>query len=127
MTDTEPDPIEAALAFVAAINAADADSLAALMTDDFVFVDYGGNEFGGRASMRDGFRRYFEQYPGYRIDVQETLLCGDSAVLLVGRVRRSHLGSQVEESAILAWLAELVGGRIAAWRIFAPPEVVAGD
>jgi uncharacterized protein (TIGR02246 family) len=127
MTGAEPDPIEAALAFVGAINAADADTLAALMTDDFIFIDYLGNEFVGRESMRDGFRRYFEQYPGYHVEVEQALACGDSGALLVGRARRSHLGPELEESSTLAWLAEVAGGRVAVWRIFAPPEVIAGD
>lgn len=127
MNGSDNGPVEVALAFVTAINAADADSLAALMTEGFVFVDYCGNEFVGRTAMRDGFRRYFEQYPGYRIDVEQALVGGDSGALLIGRTRRSHLDPETESASTIAWLAEIEDGRVAVWRIFAPPAVASGD
>ena len=41
-------PIDTALRFVDRINTRDDEGLSRLMTDDFVFVDYGGSRYPGR-------------------------------------------------------------------------------
>jgi uncharacterized protein (TIGR02246 family) len=120
---TEPDTVATVNDFIARINAADADGLAALMTDDFTFVDYFGDEFAGRDVMRDGFRRYFEQYPGYRIVTEQVLVCGAADVLVIGRAVNSHIPAAQADSA-LAWHAIVREDLVAVWRIFAPAELV---
>jgi ketosteroid isomerase-like protein len=60
--------LEVALAFVAAINAADVEAMGRLMTPDHRFVDGDGSEHGGRDEMVPGWRGYFEMVPDFRID-----------------------------------------------------------
>jgi ketosteroid isomerase-like protein len=52
-------PVEAILAFFDAINQHDPDKLAALMTENRVFIDSLGASVQGREQMRIGWRGYF--------------------------------------------------------------------
>jgi ketosteroid isomerase-like protein len=60
-------PLETALAFIAAINAADTTALRALMTDDHTFTDALAHSFSGAEAMLSGWKHFFHAYPGYRI------------------------------------------------------------
>jgi uncharacterized protein (TIGR02246 family) len=71
------------LRFVEAINGADTERLAALMTADHVFVDSDGSKTTGRESMRKAWSQYFSMVRDYHINVEETF-CGGNQVVLVG-------------------------------------------
>jgi ketosteroid isomerase-like protein len=64
-------PVETLLAFFNAINQQDPDQLAALMTEDHVFIDALGNSVRGRENMRAGWRGYFAMCPDYRVSHED--------------------------------------------------------
>ena len=119
-------PTDLAHAFVGRINAHDADGLARLMTEDFVFTDYTGQRQTSREVMRDAFGRYFESCLEYRIHVAQVLLSGSDSALIFGHVTGSHLGEEIEKRGMLAWKAEVRDGLVAEWRIYANPAALRG-
>jgi len=118
------------LAFLERINAHDADALTSMLTEDHVFTDSLGNAMcGGRAALRDAWRAYFELVPDYRIDIDHIVQDGALLVLL-GSAR----GTCVEGGALsaenhwlipAAWIAEVRGGLVSAWRVYADNTPVA--
>src|SRR5262249_20121567 len=56
---------ETVQAFVDCINAHNVDGLAALMSDDHLFIDAHGNKVRGREAMTAGWYGYFEWFPDY--------------------------------------------------------------
>jgi ketosteroid isomerase-like protein len=107
-----------ALRFVDRINARDEVGLAALMTEDFRFVDYEGTAGTGRDPSKVGFRAYFDAWPEYRIIVDRIVVSGDNSVLVVGRAAGSHLGPEAEARATLVWKGDVRDGLVAEWRIY---------
>jgi uncharacterized protein (TIGR02246 family) len=107
-----------ARAFVERINARDADGLAELMTEDFTFVDYEGDAYAGRGQMREGFAEYFQKFPEYKIHVHTVCRSGND-VALIGRTTGSHVGPEVEAAETVIWIAEIDGGLVSSWRIYA--------
>jgi ketosteroid isomerase-like protein len=118
------EPTDTALAFVDRINARDHEGLSRLMTAGFVFIDYGGAHHSGRDRMRDGFRRYFEACPKYRIVVEQVFRSGNDSVVTLGRAEGSHLGPEREKRERLVWKADVRNGLVSEWRIYASPGVV---
>jgi ketosteroid isomerase-like protein len=55
-----------ALRFNERINRQDLEGLAELMTDDYTFIDSGGNVTKGKNVMKEGWREFFKKYPDYR-------------------------------------------------------------
>ena len=117
-----PTPSETvALAFVAAINAADLDALRILMTDDHTFTDARGNRFTGAETMISGWQHFLHAYPNYRIDIQQTFQSVDK-VALFGRASGKWRGDDrilpQSWSVSAAWLAEIAGGKVRTWSVF---------
>jgi uncharacterized protein (TIGR02246 family) len=107
--------------FAAAINAHDVDAIAALMTDDHVFVDSLGNRTEGAQNMRAGWRGYLAMCPDYWIRVDVAMPDG-ATVLAAGAAGGTIDGQRWEIPA--AWQAAVRGGRIAEWRVFADNKPV---
>jgi ketosteroid isomerase-like protein len=123
-----PRSIEAALAFVNAINAGSVSRLSELMTEDHVFIDSDGAECRGKTSMTDGWRGYFDMVPDYRITVRETFTAGGT-VMLAGEAE----GTFVQDRALkpenhwrvpAAWRAVIEGGKVAIWQVYVNPEAM---
>jgi len=115
--------------FVEAINHADPARLAALMTEDHVFVDSDGTEVSGRAAMLDAWTRYFSMMRDYRVVVQETYVSSDR-VVLVGRASGAWADAADSVGAgrwsvPAAWRAVVEGDRVAVWQVFVNPEGIA--
>lgn len=110
-------------AFVAAINSGQADAVAALMTDDHLFVDSLGNCMEGRETMREGWTSYFQLFPDYRIEVDE-IFASNAAAMLHGQASGTlhRDGVAVANAAWqipVAWRAEVDGGKVRVWQVFA--------
>ena len=75
--------LEAARAFVDAINAGSIDKLAAMMTEDHVFIDSDGTKSLGKSKMVAGWSDYFAMVPDYRIIVMGEF-CSEGTVALTG-------------------------------------------
>jgi uncharacterized protein (TIGR02246 family) len=116
-------PLEVAEAFVAAINAGDADRLADLMTQDHTFIDADGSEHAGRDQMHSGWREHFEMVPDLKIEVLERFSTDDTVVLLGRAEGTIALDSQLKPenhwSVPAAWRVVVRGERVAVWQLFA--------
>jgi len=72
-------------AFNEAFHAHDADLLASLLTDDTVFEDTSpapdGRRIEGKAAVAAHWRAWFARNPDARFEAEETIVCGDRAVV----------------------------------------------
>jgi steroid delta-isomerase-like uncharacterized protein len=119
---------EVVLQFVAAINEADVDRLAALMTEDHVFVDSDGSKTTGRDRMREAWSRYFSMMRDHRINVEETFSSGNTVAVIglaTGSCATAGRPSTVRRWSVpAAWRAVVERGRIATWQVFVNPEPI---
>ena len=116
-------PKETILAFLEAINAHDVDSLAELMTDDHTFVDPYGNEVAGREPMLAGWRGYFEWFPDYQIEVDDTFE-NENEFGMFGFAGGSFKGHADRNWRLpAAWKAIVRDGQIALWQVFADTKI----
>lgn len=113
---------QAVVQFVAAINAADADRLAALMTGH-VFVDSDGSKITGREAMRNAWSQYFSMMSDYRIRVEETFCLGNK-VVLIGVATGAWAAGGRPWSVPAAWRAVVEGDRVSVWQVFVNPEPI---
>jgi uncharacterized protein (TIGR02246 family) len=114
---------EVALRFIEKINARDASGLSELMTEDFMFVDYEGEVYRGRETMRDGFAEYFENFPEYKIHVQKVCVSGGD-LAFVASTTGSHVPPELEVNEALVFTARFEGGLVGEWRIYTDLEDV---
>lgn len=121
-------PTDVVQRFVDRINARDLDAVAALMTEDHRFIDSLGAEVVGREKVRQGWEEYFRIVPDYRIEVRETFVDGLVVVLLgVARgtyTRDGTLRGEDTWHTPAAWRAQVSGGRVAEWRVYADNEPI---
>jgi ketosteroid isomerase-like protein len=116
-----PNPTDTVRQFVAAINAHDVAAIAALLSDDHVFIDSLGQRVEGAQTMRAGWRGYFAMCPDYRIRLNHVMSEGDT-VLASGAAGGTIDGAAWQTPA--AWQAIVRGGLIAEWRVFADNKPV---
>ena len=115
--------IEAANAFMAAINSHSPDAISRLMTEDHVFVDSGGAAVSGRAAMAEGWAGYFRMFPDYAIRAESVMADGD-LVAVFGSASGTYNGKRglVPENRIAmpaAWKAVVHKGRVKHWQVYA--------
>ena len=116
-------PAEVVTAFVSCINAHDPSALADLMTDDHVFIDALDTTLKGRSAMLEAWRQYFAMVPGYWIRV-ERLIPTEETVAVFGRAGGTYAPHQRTDRTQrweipAAWRAEVRGGRVALWQVYA--------
>ena len=116
-------PLQVAEAFVAAINAGDADQLADLMTQDHTFIDADGSEHAGRDQMHTGWREHFEMVPDLKIEVLERF-SADDTVVLIGQAegtiaQDNQLKPENHWSVPAAWRVVVHSELVAVWQLFA--------
>jgi hypothetical protein len=73
-------------AFIARINAHDADAIAAALTADHVFIDSRGTRITGREVMREGWRAYLRRVPDYRLSAAK-LFSDGAEVVVIGQAQ----------------------------------------
>ena len=120
--------LDVALRFVEKVNAHDVDGLIVLMTSDHTFIDSLGTK-SVRPAIEDGWRRYLEMVPDYRIVVDRVFREGD-IVVLVGEAS----GTYVSEGGIrrqenrwetpAVWVARISDQKVAEWRIYSDNEPI---
>ncbi len=116
-------PVAIAQAFIEAISKHDVDALCALMSEDHLFVDSADHRWQGRETMRDAWRGYFLWFPDYAITVEETYANG-SVVVVLGKAGGTYAGDggldpSREWQVPAAFRAEVVGGLVKEWRVYA--------
>jgi uncharacterized protein (TIGR02246 family) len=110
-------------AFIAAINRRNPAEIAALMTEDHIFVDSGGSIQSGRENMTAGWKEYFRMFPDYQIHV-ERMLADKDLVAVFGSASGTYNGKRglVPENRIempAAWKALVENGKVKRWQVYA--------
>lgn len=121
-------PIEITLQFMDVINRHDADALAALMTDDHVFVDSLGNRVQGRERMKTGWQAYFAFCPDYWV-THELIFADGNSVAVFGAAggtiaANGKLPPENKWRTPAAWLAVMENGLVKEWRVYADNKPV---
>lgn len=106
-------PSDVAADFNAAINAADVDALAALMSEDHRFVDSAGGSVAGKQACVEAWRGFFAAFPGYRNTFAELHEFGDT-VTITGR---SDCPDQPELTGPAIWQATVAAGKVTEWHV----------
>ncbi|MGD1101535.1 MAG: nuclear transport factor 2 family protein [Terriglobia bacterium] len=117
-----------ARAFVNAINHQSAEEIAALMTEDHVFVDSLGTKTKGKQRMKAGWEGYFRMVPDYTIVIDETFVDG-AVVVMLGTAQGTYstdgvLRPEDKWSTPATWRAVARGSFVAEWRIYADNEPI---
>jgi ketosteroid isomerase-like protein len=121
-------PIEITLKFMDAINRHDADALAALMSDDHVFVDSLGNKVQSRGKMKAGWQGYFAFCPDYWV-THESIFGDGNSVAVFGAAggtiaANGKLPPENKWRTPAAWLAVVENGLVKEWRVYADNKPV---
>ena len=120
---------DAAAAFVKAINSHALDRIAALMTDDHVFIDSDGTRHQGKDRMREGWRGYLALVPDYRVIVEETFGRGQMIILLGEAegtfVQDGRLEQENHWRVPAAWRVVVKNGKVSIWQLYVNPEPMA--
>jgi ketosteroid isomerase-like protein len=114
-------PVEAVLAFFDAINRHDSDALAALMTEDHIFIDSLGASVRGRDKMPAGWRAYFAMCPDYRVSHEDILHTGNIVAAF------GSAGGTIREigwKTPAAWRVVVLDGLIQEFRVYADNKPV---
>lgn len=120
------DPESAARTFVAAINSGRPDAIAALISEDHVFVDSLGQRIEGRERVRQAWAAYFAMVPDFRIEI-DSITVGDERVMLCGLASGGLASAGVRSAAARwstpgAWEARGCEGRVSRWQVFCDNE-----
>jgi len=107
------DVMMAALRFNEKINLRDLDGLVALMTKDHTFIDSGGGITKGRDAMKEGWKKFFEEYPDYR-NIFTSVTVQNDVVVMVGYSKCSF--KPLDGPNI--WTAKVRDGRVSEWRVY---------
>jgi ketosteroid isomerase-like protein len=115
-------------AFIARINAHDADAIAAALTCDHLFIDSLGTRITGREVMREGWRAYLRMVPDYRLSITKVFVDG-ADVVVTGQAQGTWSvdGSLHAHNAWVtpaAFRAQLRDGLIAEWQVYADNEPI---
>jgi uncharacterized protein (TIGR02246 family) len=117
-----------ARAFVNAINHQSVEEIAALMTEDHVFIDSLGTRTGGKQRMKAGWEGYFHMVPDYTIVIDETFVDG-AVVVMLGTAQGTYspdgvLRPENKWSTPASWRGLIRGSLVAEWRIYADNEPI---
>lgn len=107
------DPVEVVRRFNDRITVADLDGLAALMSDDHVFVDTAGGRTEGKPACVEAWRGFFAAFPGY-LNTFETVVADGADVTAVGR---SDCPGTAELTGPARWTATVAAGLVSRWQV----------
>jgi ketosteroid isomerase-like protein len=121
-------PVETVLEFMQRINQRDAAKLAALMTEDHVFLDALGHAVRGRENMRAAWLSYYGMCPDYWVS-HETLFANGPQVAVFGEAggtiaRDGKLQPDNRWRIRAAWLAVVEDNLVKEWRVYADNKPV---
>jgi len=120
--------IETTLQFMDRINRHDADGLAALMSDDHVFIDSLGHTVTGRAQMTAGWQHYFAFCPDYWVSHEEIFGSGNLVAVIGSAGGTIAAGGKLPPEnkwrTPAAWLARVENGLVKEWRVYADNKPV---
>lgn len=106
-------PIAIIEKFNECINHQDLDGLAALMTEDHIFIDSSDDVHEGKQMMVAGWKEFFEAYPDYRNHFEHIEARGE-LVLISGYSTCAF--DPLDGPAL--WTAKVEAGRVKEWRVY---------
>ena len=114
--------------YIEAINSADVDWICDLLAQDHTFIDSQDNRFTGIEKMRIGWTQYFEMFPDYKIEVNETLE-NELMVCLFGYASGTYKNLMNEENSNFwripaAWKVMVKDDKIKLWQVYADNLIV---
>lgn len=107
--------------FVEALNSHDLDAMAALMTEDFCYIDSWREGVEGREAVLAGLSSLFEGDPGFCIEVEQ-ITYRTPHVLMSGRITSARFG----DNRRAVWRVTCDGERLSQWQSWAdggPPPM----
>lgn len=116
------------LDFIDAINDTDINGIIDLMSKDHVFVDSQGNKATGKDLLKQAWTGYFELFPDYRIEIEETFE-KDSLICILGYASGTYKNLQNEKNSNHwripgAWTAIVSDNKISKWQVYADNIIV---
>ncbi len=114
--------------FIGSINSANIDSLYDLMSNDHVFIDSRGNSMVGNDNMKKAWTGYFDLFPDYKIEINDTLQ-NDSAIVLLGyasgtyKTSNENLDDSNHWKVPASWKAIVEHNKIKLWQVYADNSV----
>jgi len=114
--------------YIEAINDANTDKICTLLSDDHIFIDSQDNRFVGVENMRIGWTRYFEMFPDYKIEINESFENG-STLCLFGYASGTYNNFKNKENSNFwripaAWKAIIKDNKIQLWQVYADNSIV---
>ena len=118
--------LKIALLFVEAINSANIEMLAGLMTEDHTFIDADGSEHSGYQKMRDGWQDYFSLVPDFEIKIHDHFE-RDNSVMLIGTaegtfIDNGEIKAENHWKVPAAWRVKISNNQVAIWQLFTNQE-----
>ena len=112
--------------FVDAINSANIEKLAGLMTEDHIFIDADGSENSGYKKMREGWLDYFTMVPDFKIKILDSF-SRENTVVLIGTaegtfIEKGELRSENHWKVPAAWRVEVKKDKVSIWQLFTTQE-----
>jgi len=118
---------ESALALVSAIHDHDFEALERLLAPEHVLIDAAGVEVRGAPAVPEAWRTYLGWFPDYRMRI-ERRFDSEGRVALFGLASGTYAGATSPArgrwAIPAAWLAEVRGGRVTRWQVFADNQPV---
>lgn len=108
-------PESIALHFNNCITHADIEGLAALMTEDHMFVDMANNRIKEKENnIAQAWQPFFRLYPGYRNIFEKVIVRGSTVIMQGYSVCSAEILNQVRA----IWVAEIVNHKVSLWHIY---------
>jgi ketosteroid isomerase-like protein len=112
--EVSPSRDRVVIQFNDAINRADLDALASLMTDGHTFIDSDGNALVGKDDVLRAWDGFFAAFPDYRNEWSNVLTIGETVVA----TGRSVCSTEAALDGPAIWTARTDGGRVSEWRVY---------
>jgi len=121
-------PVETILDFLDRINQHDPDKVAALLTEDHVFVDSLGQRVQGRDKMLNGWKQYYAFCPDYWVSHEEIFQNGNMVAVFGAAGGTISAGGKLPPEnkwrTPASWLAFVEKGLVKEWRVYADNKPV---
>ncbi|MHC4707713.1 MAG: nuclear transport factor 2 family protein [Planctomycetota bacterium] len=118
--------VKIALLFVEAINSANIEMLAGLMTEDHAFIDADGSEHSGSQKMRVGWQDYFSIVPDFKIKINDHFE-RENIVVLIGTaegtfIDNGKIKAENHWKVPAAWRVNISNNKVMIWQLFTNQE-----
>ena len=114
--------------FTEAINSADIEKLAELMTKNHTFIDADGSEYYGSDKMREGWSNYFSMVPDFKIKIRESFE-RNNTLILIGTaegtfIEKGKLKTENHWKVPAAWRGIVKNDKVSTWQLFCNQEPI---